>query len=218
MSALTPRAHLRAALLAGVIGCHGLAAVPSPSSLSRDQFRHPVAIEELDNWVELFGAAGVATSRKELIDHLVETGGRAVGVRKAVLAPLQPVFRATGTGQGWGLFAFPDSYPDRLIVEGRRVHEPWEPLYTALHPEQDFLSPQLTHRRVRGVYDGHTDRPGRPYDNFVHWVAREAFAVDAGLTAVRVGFERSHSLPPTAPAAPETTIRLQRVVQREEPE
>ena len=161
-----------------------------------------MAIEELERWVGLLADLGIETTRGELVDHILDSGGRLVGLRKAALAPLQPVFRATGTGQGWGLFAYPDSYPDRLVVEGRTADSTWAPLYVALDPDHDFLRPQLTYRRVRGVYDGHSDRPGRPYDNFVHWVAQEAFANAPGLSAVRVRFERSHTLPPTQPQDP----------------
>jgi len=210
------QAQLRALVIALAVAWHGLAAAPSPKSISRAQFRHPVALEELDRWVGLLGEVGVETTRPELVDHLVSTGGALVAVRSALLAPVQPVFRLTGTGQGWGLFAYPDSFPDRLIVEGRTGGEDWAPLYRALEPDHAFLAPQLTYRRVRGVYDGHTDRPGRPYDNFARWVAREAFAAQPALVEVRVRFQRTHTLPPTQPADPKTTSRLKRVVRPED--
>jgi hypothetical protein len=209
------RAQLRAVLLAVAFFWYGLAALPSPKKISRGQFEHPVAVEELDRWVDILAGLGLKLERAELIDHLVGTGGAVVSARSRLLAPAQSVFRLTGTGQGWGFFAYPDSYPDRLIVEGRRDSEPWTLLYRALDSTHAFLSKQLTNRRIRGVYDGHSDRPGKPYDNFAGWVASEAFEADPSLHQVRVRFERTHTLPPTHQPDLETTSRLERVIDRD---
>lgn len=211
----SPRASLRAALLAVALGVHGLAAFPSPKKISRAQFDHPVAVEEVDRWVEVLAGLGVETTRAAVVDGVVSIGGRAVAVRTAVLGPAQPVFMLTGTGQGWGLFAYPDSYPDRLVVDGLGADGQWRPLFRALEADHDFLAPQLSYRRVRGVYDGHTERPRQPYENLVQWIAAQALHADPALSAVRVLFERSHTLPPTAPQDPVVKRRLKRIVARE---
>ena len=209
------RAHLRALLLAGALACHGLAVVPSPKKVSPAQFRHPVAVEELARWVEVLGGLGVETTAADLVDLLVPQGGDVVALRTALLNPAQPVFKATGTGQGWGLFAYPDSYPDRLRVEGRTASGRWVPLYVALDPEHDFMAPQLAYRRVRGIYDGHSERPGKPYDNLTAWVGGRALDAHPDLAVVQVRFVRSHTLPPTETQDPKTTSRLKRVIRRE---
>ncbi len=208
------RAHLRAVLLAAVVVGHGLAALPAPRKVSRAQFDHPVAVEELARWVGVLARVGVETTPEALEDGLVRWGGGVADVRRAALAPAKPLFRWTGTGQGWGLFAFPDSFPDALSVDGRGAGGTWTPLYVVHDSEHAWLAPQLRYRRTRGVYDGHTDRPGPPYENFAAWVGREALADHPELAAVRVSFLRSHTVAPPARPEPQATRRLVRIVHR----
>ena len=50
----------------------------------------------------------------DLIDGPV--GGRVGRARWRLMRNFKPLFVLTGTGQGWALFATPDSYPQRLEV------------------------------------------------------------------------------------------------------
>lgn len=211
---LTRRDHLRAAVLALTVLVYGIAASPLPKSVKRSQFDTPIAIEEVDRWVGILGGVGITVTRKELADGSYASGKFFADLRRTLLGPFKGWFRVSGTGQGWGLFTYPDSYPHQLVIEVREKPGPWRPVYAALDPDADWRRDQLAYRRVRGVYDGNTRKPGVSYDNFVAWVARLALADHPDADEVRVGFIRTHSTMPNVTPDPERLAKHQRVVKR----
>jgi hypothetical protein len=203
---------IRAALLAVVLLVHGLAASPMPRSVKRSQFDTPIGKEEMDRWVGILGTIGVPISREKLSDDVYAVGSFFAGLRGALLDPFKPWFRVTGTGQGWGLFTYPDSFPHQLVVE---VHTgAWRTVYAGLDPDAGWMRDQLAYRRIRGVYDGNTRKPGPSYDTFVAWVAARAFADFPDADQARIGFVRLHSTAPGVPKDSERSPRFQRTVHR----
>lgn len=194
---------VRAGLLAGVLAVYGLAALPLPHAVKRASFDEPVAREELTAQAAWLGRVGVATTADGLADALYTFSAGWVTVYDHTLKPLAPLFRLTGTGQSWGLFTYPDTFPHQLVVEVRAGKSaPWQVWFQGLDPEHDWMRDVIAYRRVRGVYDGQTTKPGASWNNLTRWLARRAFEQDATLTTVRVSFRRFHTVRPGEPADP----------------
>ncbi len=205
---------MRAALLALTVLVYGVAASPLPKSVKRSHFETPIAIEEVDRWVGILGGVGIDVTRKELSDGSYEVGRFFADVRRTLLGPFKEWFRVSGTGQGWGLFTYPDSYPHQLVIEVRKKGGTWRPVYAALDPDAGWRRSQLAYRRVRGVYDGNTRKPGASYTHFVAWVGGLALTDHPDADEARVGFIRTHSTMPHVTPDPERLARHHRVVQR----
>lgn len=133
------------------------------------------------------------------------------------MRPWYPFRRETGTGQSWGLFAFPEPHAGRLVVSGRAEGGAWEELFAA--PEGDgLLADQLRFRRVRGVYDDAGDRPktGVMWARFSRWVAGTVFAERPDLDEVEVRVDLTHIVPPGGGPADETRVYHARLELRPE--
>ncbi len=206
----------RGIAIAIVLAVHGFAALPIPHSANFSVMQSPVAIAESERWSELLAHVGIEREASELRTSTARINNQLALGRKKVLAPFSQLFRYTGTGQGWGFFNTPDAYPDQLQVEAL-IEGKWTLLFAALSKETTFLSEKLTYRRVRGVYDGNTDRPGASYNHMVDWIAEETFGAFPGAQRVRVSFVRTHTTVPGQPADPIHKIRLKRVRKRTQP-
>jgi hypothetical protein len=187
--------RVRGASIAVALLVYGFQAAPLPRNVKKSQFESEVGREEMDRWVELFGAVGVRLTRDELSERSFAVSKAISDVRKEALKPFQPWFRLTGTGQGWGLFTYPDTYPHQLRVEIFRDGK-WELVYAGLDEEHAWRREQLAFRRVRGVYDSNSTKPGATWDTFADWVAKEALADFPDASRVRVGFVRVHTHAP----------------------
>lgn len=213
MGSLRPWDHARAALILVALVVNGVAASPLPKSVKRSQFDTPIAKEELARWVGILGTVGIDITHAELADRSYAIGKGFADVRKVLMGPFGGWFRVTGTGQGWGLFTYPDSYPHQLVIEVKERGK-WRTVYAGLDDDAAWRRATLAYRRVRGVYDGNTRKPGASYDNFVKWIGAEALADFPAASEVRVGFVRLHSTAPGEPKDPERTAKFQRTVKR----
>jgi len=206
-------ARARATVLAVVIAIYGFIALPLPHSVREADLKRPVARAELQRWSKWLSKAGISRDEETLRQNVLRIGKPLASFRKTMLTPVKPILRWTGTGQAWGFFNTPDAFPDQLQIEGWKDSD-WEVLFAALDPERSFLSSKLQYRRIRGVYDGNTDKPGPSYKNFVDWVAAETFAAHPDLVRVRVSFIRTHTTPPGRKADDMHEVRLRRVRSR----
>jgi len=198
--------QIRAGLIAVVLLIQFLDAVPLPE-LKESNLKQPLAQDELDRWTEVVNDLGLDWSREELTARALAVGGVAVSFRKAVMAPWKPFLRFTGTGQSWGLFAYPDPYAGRLIIRSRDAKGDWTEHFRAPAEGDDWLVARMLFRRVRGVYDdaGDRARPGKAHDRFVNWVAREIFLREPEAQSVEVRFDVTEVLTPDeGPWEPET--------------
>ena len=187
--------RLRGALIGIVVLVYGFTAAPLPRHVSRSLFKNPVAREELSRWSEVAAGAGVEVTPRELAELAYDVGRAVARFRTAVVDPFRPWYRYTGTGQGWGLFAYPDSHPFRLVIEGRATGGPWRALFLPWGESEGVWGAQLRYRRLRAVYDtlAHRKDPGEMMERFADAAAAAAFARDPSLETVRVRFERLHS-------------------------
>jgi hypothetical protein len=197
-------------LIAFVILVNWLDGMPIPILKARD-LRYAVAREELALWSGFFGAMGLSLSPDELAELALNTSATISGTKRSLMAPWQPVKALTGTGQSWGLFAYPDPHAGRLIVRAHSGDEQWQTLFSAPEGEGE-LAELLRYRRVRGVWDDAGDRPHPSplYDRFATEVARRAFAADPSLVELEVRIDLIHIQLPgqTGEARPEDRRHL----------
>jgi hypothetical protein len=204
-------ATLRAAVLTAVLAVHCVAAAPLPQVVTPRELEGPVAREEVARWASRLTALGYTIDAEQLGERVVSVSGAIGRAHRALLAPYRPVFRYTGTGQGWALFANPDIWPSRLEVRVRRSERgAWELLYRRLDPAHPFQDPVIAYRRVRGVYEAAGDgrRPRAPYRVFAAWYAERILREDPGVfvggphppvQAVEVRMVRTHTTVPPQP-------------------
>lgn len=216
MSTFSPKDHLRAVAITVVLLVQGFLALPIPSSVNARQFDNPIARDELQRWVGILGARGIELTPEELQAEVIERAQGITGLRKTVQEPIKPFNRVTGTGQAWGLFTYPNSFPHTMHIE-LRVNGVWEPLYIPLDPEHDWNKRMFVFRRVRGVYDDNANNTRKSYDNFVDWVSGMALAENPQADAVRVYYSQAHVTLPGEPKDPSTKDKNERIRTREQP-
>jgi hypothetical protein len=202
------RAVARAVLITFVIATQVLDAAPIPHEVTRDHVTSPVGREQLAWWSARLGAIGVAIDPTELGER-VQTATRSMSrFHKSLLAPQKPIEKWMGFGQGWALFADPDTHPARLSISVRRGAT-WELVFQNLDPEHAWSDPVLRFRRVRGCYDAgsYRSRPSGPYRRFAKWVSNRLFAEDPTIEEVEVRTVRTHTTLPGVPPDPAVEVR-----------
>ena len=191
------REHVRGAILAAVVLVNGFAASPLPRNVQRSQYDTLLAREEVGRWRSTLASVGIAYTEAELIDASYTWGSGLAELRRASMTPFTDLFRLTGTGQSWGLFTYPDTFPHQLVVWTRRGDDAlWKLRYAGLDRDHADDVDVLAYRRIRGVYDAQASRPTKTWPRTAAWIARRALLADASATHARVGFYRRHSVAP----------------------
>ena len=205
--------RLRAALIALAIVVYGIAAAPIPQAVKKKHVFSPSGRDELRRWVQVLDQVGLELTVKELGDAVVDVAQPFTEARQLALTPFKPWYRLTGTGQRWGVFAYPDTRPHRLTIACDRG-DGWETLFAAGDPDHAWASVRLRHRRMRGVWDGVAKRkkPGRVYEDFVDLVASWVADEHPSCTELRVSYWQLHAVGPG-----ETADEPQEVHVRERP-
>lgn len=189
---------IRAVLISTVLLGQWIDAMPLPELRKRD-LQYPVAQDEIRRWTGVLNSLGMTLTEEEAVDGALEVGRIAIKFRQITMAPIRPLKRVTGTGQSWGLFAYPDPYAGRLVVDVREGKGEWVTLFSAPGTiGGDRISQRLRYRRVRGIYDDLGDRPkpGTMYNRFADWVAWEIFMENPEITAVQVRLDLSRIILP----------------------
>lgn len=180
--------RLRAALIAAVLLSQALASIPNAPELKKDALSDSTALAEIDAWRGALEAVGVERSREQVLALGVMLTDSLREARKSAIAPVRPFLRATGTGQGWGLFSFPDQRPSRLEVAIDRGAG-WENVYVDLDAERAYRADLFAYRRVRAVYNP-GKKPPPAYRPFTAWLADRVFEDFPAATQVRVAFRK----------------------------
>ncbi|MBX2801038.1 MAG: hypothetical protein KTR31_25385 [Myxococcales bacterium] len=216
---LTSWAWWRALMITSVIAVHGIFVAPVPHVVTPQELTNPVSRDEVRRWAERFTALGYAISAEELGERVVDVSGVVGGSHRKLKAPFRPLLRFTGTGQGWALFANPDTHPGRLNIRVKRQGGRWEHLYLQLDPELDWWKAPLSYRRLRGCWDesGFRRKPRAMYRRFAHWVADRIFAIDPEVTTVQVRTLRTHTTLPGEPGDDSVKPYHALTVQRPQP-
>lgn len=188
------RAELRAAALAAAIFISFLDALPLSSAPQRRHLREPAVAEQLDYWASVIGQE----DRQQFEDDVLRITGASARWRKAVLTPFRPMHRVLGTGQAWGFFAWPETFPYWIMVEGRVDGGAWELLYEPLNSDADLMNFPLRYRRTRFLFvDAIRMKDPEPIvSRMADWVAPRALEARPDLDEVRVYFRRARTPKP----------------------
>ena len=200
--------RVRGTLIALILLCCVVEAVPIPALRER-HLNRSLAREEADRWVGIFEGFGVHTTSDEILGQVLTVSKEARAARATVLGPWRAFSRQLKLAQAWGLFAYTDSHPGRLVLEGRAKGGDWTLLFKAPSTGDERLGRVLFNRRMRGVWDDAGDRPkpGRLYDRWVTWVAKDVFEHLPDVDVVRVRFDRlSVSMDGPGATAPEEPV------------
>lgn len=208
--------NTRAFILLLVIVVHGIFAAPLPRAVKLRDMQRPAGVEEIDRWLSLFASVGFTPARKDFEAWVVDSTSFWGGWHEAFKKPFRPVMRMTGTGQGWALFAAPDTHPHRLEVFVR-VGGDWSLIYRRFHPQASWNDGIFRFRRVRGVYDSSTQRQLPSYKAFSAWVAEQALADYPQATGAKVQMVRTHTTVPGEPRDPKEEPRQVIVIMRDLP-
>lgn len=206
---LSVRDWLRAGVISVALLGHGIYAIPNPANIDRQDLRSPEGAEEMERWRGLLGGVGIEVTSEGLEDFTLWWTGHANRLHRQVKAPFRPAFRLTRSNQAWALFASPDTHPHRLEVYVR-IDGAWRTAFRRNDPNYDFLDRALRFRRVRGIYDGSSQKPGVPYWNFSRWVSREVLTRWPKGDRVRVQMVRTHTKLPWEEPDPVSEARVRR--------
>lgn len=190
LPALTKRAHVRAALIALVLLVEGVEALPH-SPLNEDRLARPEG-QRLITWLERgLSSIGAHPGRERIGSRLIAASSAQVALRDAVLAPFEPLFRLTATGQQWTLFITVGRECFRLHIDAAGADGQFHPVYRALGLDSDDLAPLLEYRRLRGIYDPKRTRPpSDAYAGAANFIAQRLFTRHPDWRSVRVRQER----------------------------
>ena len=194
---MRPWPATRALLISVVLLGQWIDALPLPELRRRD-LDHPIAQDEVKQWTGVLNDLGMELTTEETIEGALVVGALAIDFRKFTMAPLRPIKKLTGTGQSWGLFAYPDPYAGRLVIDVREEKEEWQTLFSAPGSGFGTLTQKMRYRRVRGIYDDNGDRPrpGALYNRFADWVAWEIFQEHPEVDAVQIRLDLMRIIPP----------------------
>lgn len=182
-------AWLRAALIALVLFVQAISATPSqpfsPERLARPEGQRFVSAVETG-----LAAIGATVERAAIEQGLIAVTRRAIKLRRALLAPFDPMLEGLASRQQWGLFLMSGGEYFRMHVEAQTTTRRFAPVYIAGELDQAGVAASLRYRRLRGIYNPSIRRgPSREYDGFVSWLARELFRSHPDYVAVRVRME-----------------------------
>jgi hypothetical protein len=185
---------IRAVLIALAIVISLLSGCPIPE-VPAARLDAPVNRHEIALWADRLGR-----SPEDLRTDLIETITRLRHLHGTAMTPFDGWFDTTGTHQRWNLFPVADPDPVWMHVETQRRDEApgWTLRYRPNDPDHDWLADELEYRRLRGAWNPGVGGPRTAYGPFVAWLAREAFAADPEVVAVRVRMRQLHVRDPGA--------------------
>jgi len=192
-----------------------IAASPSPGKVSKGALNDPIALEELERWVDLFAFFGWTMTPEEVAGLTVDLADNWKAGKQTLTAPFKPLFRITGTQQGWGLFTYPDTHPYRLEIAARPRTGRYEILYLSQDSERQYMAKELHFRRVRGMYNPGRRAP-RSYRGFSRWMAKRIFEDFPDYERVRIRFHRTHTTLPGDEVDESIKYRFARTHRRED--
>ena len=190
-------AHLRVALVLFHVIAIFIMAFPAPGgAMKRAAWKDPTVQEEFAAWTGRLNGWGVDLSQEELEDELWKVAVQYTEARTAVLSPLKPYYRYTGTTQSWRMFVAPHRFPAKLEIHVK-VDGDWQAAYIARDPEHDWQSSALNHDRFRSaIFRFSWSSYAKTYRSFQTWVGTRAAVDFPEATHVRTRFQKYKTASP----------------------
>ncbi len=128
----------------------------------------------------------------EAVNAVTGASRFVMNMRKAALAPFEPIFDELGLGQRWRLFTVRGRFTYRINIEAMtESDQDWKLLYRAHDVDVLGLAPELTYRRLRGIFDPHNKEDANAqYDAFVRWLGKRVLDRYPEYVGMRVSMER----------------------------
>ena len=208
-------AYLRALLITIIVGINFIQASPAPGKVAKSALKDPIALEELERWVDIFAFFGLEQTPEGISELTVDLADNWRDGKRFLTRPMKPFWKFTATQQGWGLFTYPDTHPYVLEIQVRGKKPDYRPIFRSQDSEHDFGRSVLTFRRVRGMYNPGRRAP-KTYKPMTKWFARKVFAAHPDANRVRFRFHRVHTTLPGEPVDEQTKNRFSRTVKRSE--
>lgn len=211
--------HVRAVAVLALCVVAVIAALPMPGPSAKKLMKDEAGQQELRQWVEILGNLGWQTDEDTLADQVMVLATTSRSARNVVVDPFKPFFRITGTWQGWGLFAYPDTHPHSFRVEVGPEKGAYTVVYDSRDPQTRWMGPALHFRRVRALYNPGRKPPGT-YKSFSRWLSEQAFEDFPEADRMRVSFQRQRTPLPweTVQDPPKVKTRFRRIHTRPGPE
>ena len=188
---LSPRDHLRAALVLVHLVLILLLALPAPAVRPKD-----LEDPKVQRWFEARAAQlqgwGVATDAPTLTGHAVAWGGAWLSARGQAMPMARTYASWSGTGQSWGMFG---SVPTTSAVFFVEVHRDagWSRIYESRAHDMAWNRRWFDHERVRTFENQFTRKRNRKaYDRLATWLGPRVLRDHADLQGARMGMERVH--------------------------
>ena len=210
-------ATVRAVLITLIVGINFIQASPAPGKVAKSALKDPIAVEELERWVDIFGFFGIEHTPESVAELTVDLADTWRDGKRFITNPMRPFWKFTATQQGWGLFTYPDTHPYGMEIQVRGTERTYQTIFRSQDAALDFGRGVLTFRRVRGMYNPGRRAP-KTYKPMTKWFARKVFAAYPDADRVRFRFHRSHTTLPGEPVDTQTKTRFSRTVKRSEVE
>lgn len=186
----TPWAHIRGALLLGVLLINFCQGFPVPR-IEAKHIDRPSGRLHLQWWGNLLRGVGFDISNDELRDQTLEKSEAIANWHAELVAPLMPAFHHTQIRQRWSLFASSDPHPWWIHIEGRfEGDEDYRLLWRPMDPDADVLQPLFEYRRLRGIWNPGSEDLRGDHPRFVRFAFNALFEELPDLVGVRIRFQR----------------------------
>lgn len=191
--------HLRAAAVLFHLVAVLMLSLPSASIRSARLWRAPNVQREFEHWSRRARSLGWDVSPTEFEERLRAFTFRYLAARDVAIAPFEAYAGATGTMQGWAMFATPQTDPTWLTLEIRETSGDFRTIYRERSDSLDWMRRQLDHNRLRKL-EGRLARGASAgtYRRLVNWLARRAAADFPEAVEMRARVERRTTPAPSA--------------------
>lgn len=207
--------HLRALLVLAYLLLITVMAIPAPvGGMQKKMWESEQGRAEVANWAGAVRSIGIDISDRQFAELVWSVGWTWLQSRNAVVEPLRPAFRYTGTRQSWRMFSVVRHHGARVAILLDRG-DGFEPLFVAGEHEA-WRAHQLNQERTRAFLSSYSGLDGRgSWDGFVDWVAARAAEDFPEGGTVRVELRRSRTLSPEKlHAGKEPKVKLRWVEER----
>lgn len=167
-------------------------ALPGDALVGRSRWASTNTKSDFAGWSRALNKLGVQNTPEQLGKWVYGVAEGYVRARRAVIGPFERYRDATGSKQGWAMFASPQRHPVEVHVDAFEAGV-WRPLYRSRQSE--WMSTQMDHARLRKLV-GRFAREYRDnvFDELARFLGRRALADFPNVERVRVRLYRWDSL------------------------